>query len=119
MLTNAKNLKNQNATWKKSADAAMSRRAKMHRTIDTGEATWLISTWGGDHDFQAAAIAYGVPVHVMTPVGNGGITVWSPTPDKTKTATFPLKPDYHIPPEDIVCCLTLERNHYKALKMRR
>ena len=68
MLTNAKNLKNQNATWKKSADAAMSRRAKMHRTIDTGEATWLISTWGGDHDFQAAAIAYGVPVHVMTPL---------------------------------------------------
>jgi hypothetical protein len=97
----------------------MSRRAKMHRKIDTGKATWDISTWGGNHDFQAAAIAYRVPIHVMSPEGSGGITVWSPTPKKTKTATFPLKPDYRIPPEDIVCCLTLERNHYKALKMRR
>jgi hypothetical protein len=119
MLLNSESLKDQNATWKKSADAAMSRRAKMHRSIDTGKATWDISTWGGDHDFQAAAIAYGVPIHVMSPVGIGGITVWSPTPDKTKTATFPLQQDYLIPPDDIVCCLTLERDHYKALKMRK
>ena len=87
MLLNVESLKNQNATWKKSADAAMSRRAEMHHTIDTGKATWVISTWGGDHDFQAAAIAYGVPIHVMSPDGIGGNTVWSPTPHKTKTAT--------------------------------
>ena len=91
------------------------RRAEMHRTMETSTPTMAISTWGGDLDFQALAIVYGVLVYVIFPWG--AVTIFSPSPS-IRSKSLGISPEMVFPPNAIVCVLTTERNHYHALVVR-